>query len=248
MTARFATRRALVTGGASGIGLACGRALRAQGAAVALLDRDPAVAAVAADIGATALEADVADEAQVPAAVAGAARDLGGPPDLLVSAAGVYRIAPLLELDAPAWEEVLAVNLRGSFLVGREVARGLLGTGDAGAIVNLGSTAAFQADAAEPGAHYNASKAAVLALTRQMAVEWGPRIRVNAVCPGVIDTPMLRLTDDPAAAEDYLRRRVVLRRLGAPEEVAATILFLLSGEASYITGAAVLVDGGVTST
>ena len=104
------------------------------------------------------------------------------------------------------------------------------------------------ADAAEPSAHYNASKAGVLALTRQMAAEWAPHgIRANAVCPGVIDTPMLRMMDDPAVGAAYLRTGVPQGRLGSAEEVAAAVVFLASDDASYLTGATVPVDGGVTA-
>jgi NAD(P)-dependent dehydrogenase (short-subunit alcohol dehydrogenase family) len=192
--------------------------------------------------------ADVTSAEQVMRAVQRTAELLDGPSDVLVNAAGVYRIRPLLELDTGDWDEMLAINLRGPFLVGRAVAAALIEASSPGAIVNIGSTAAFVADAAEPTAHYNASKAGVLALTRQMAVEWAPHgIRANAVCPGVIDTPMLRLMDDPAAGQAYLDAGVPLRRLGSADEVAAVIVFLASADASYLTGAAVPVDGGSTA-
>jgi NAD(P)-dependent dehydrogenase (short-subunit alcohol dehydrogenase family) len=240
-------RRALVTGGASGIGLATARLLRERGAEVALLDgRRDALTAAAAEIGArAALVADVRDEAAVEAALDEASAALGGPPGLLVTAAGIYRIETLLATSEKDWDEVLAVNLRGTFLVARGVARRLAEHNLPGAIVTIASTAAFGADMSEPSGAYSASKAAVLALTRQMAAEWAPLgIRVNAVCPGVIDTPMLRVMDDPAAGRAYLQTGVPLRRLGAPGEVAAAIAFLLSDEASYTTGAALAVEGG----
>jgi NAD(P)-dependent dehydrogenase (short-subunit alcohol dehydrogenase family) len=248
VSAGLAGRRALVTGGGSGIGLATARLLRAAGAAVAVLDHGGAVDEAAAAIDAVAVRADVRDEDAVTAAVERAAGALDGPPDLLVNAAGIYRVEPLLELSAAAWDDVLATNLRGAFLAAREVARRLSAAGRAGAIVNVASMAAVTGDAAEPAGHYAASKAGIVALTRQMAVEWGPQIRVNAVSPGVIDTPMLRLTDDPAAARAYLDARVPLARLGAAEEVAAVITFLLSDDAAYVTGADVPVDGGATIT
>jgi NAD(P)-dependent dehydrogenase (short-subunit alcohol dehydrogenase family) len=242
---RMAGRRAVVTGGASGIGLACVQRLQAEGAAVAVLDQE---AEPADATSATFFRCDVRDPAAVDSALGEAAAALGGPPDVLVSAAGIYRVAPLADISVAEWDDVLQVNLRGSFLAGRAFAAALIKDGLPGAVVNVASTAALVADAAEPSAHYSASKAGVVALTRQMAVEWAAhRIRVNAVCPGVIDTPMLRLMDDRAAGMAYLNAAVPLRRLGSAAEVAAVITFLASDDASYLTGCAVPVDGGSTA-
>jgi meso-butanediol dehydrogenase/(S,S)-butanediol dehydrogenase/diacetyl reductase len=230
-------RRALVTGGASGIGAATAALLRERGAEV-----------VTVDLAGGDVTADVRDPAAIEAAVDAAAGRLGGPPDLLVSAAGVYRIQPLTELDAEGWDDVLHVNLRGVFLTGRAVARRLIDAGAPGAVVNLASTAALEGGGDEPSAHYNASKAGVVALTRQMAIEWAPHgIRVNCVCPGVIDTPMLRVMDDPQAGGAWVREAVPLARLGTAAEVARVIGFLLSDDASYVTGAALPIDGGLTA-
>jgi NAD(P)-dependent dehydrogenase (short-subunit alcohol dehydrogenase family) len=214
-----------------------------------MLDRrTDAVNESAASVGGIPVTADVGDLDSVAEGVRSASDGLGGPIDVLVNAAGIYRIAPLLDLDSAAWDEVLDVNLRGSFLVAREVIRGLVAAGKGGGVVNVASIAALIADDAEPAAHYNASKAGVVALTKQMAVEWAKHgVRVNAVCPGMIDTPMLRMMDDPEAGRAYLDVRVPLRRLGRAEEVAAVIGFLVSDEASYVTGVAIPVDGGVTA-
>jgi NAD(P)-dependent dehydrogenase (short-subunit alcohol dehydrogenase family) len=224
---RFAGRHALVTGGASGIGRAVAELLAAEGATVTTLDRSGGD-----------LVADVTDAGAVDAALAGLEADL------LVNSAGVYPVRALLDMTASDWDAVLDVNLRGAFLVGRAFARAL--NGRPGAIVNVASMAAERGDASEPSGHYAASKAGLLGLTRQMAVEWAPAIRANAVSPGVIDTPMLRLMDDPATGNAYVRERVPLGRLGDAGEVARAILFLLSDDASYITGATLNVDGGVT--
>ena len=241
-------RRALVTGAASGIGLATARLLQEQGAAVVLLDRcAKALEKGTADPGLAGVTCDVTDPDAVERAVSGAADEMGGVIDLLVNAAGVYRIARALDIAAGDWDEVLDVNLRGSFLVARAVAGALIEAEQPGSIVNVASTSALRGYAAEPSVHYNVSKAGIVSMTQQLAVEWGPHgIRVNAVCPGVIDTPMLDAMNDPTC-RDYLQSGLPLQRLGTAEEVARCIAFLASDLASYVTGTALVIDGGATA-
>jgi NAD(P)-dependent dehydrogenase (short-subunit alcohol dehydrogenase family) len=247
---RFDGRRALVTGGGSGIGRATAALLAERGARLALLDNREDVVREAAGAldSAVGVVGDVRDETSVRASVAEAVAALGGPIRVLVNAAGIYRISRLDDLRTAEWADVLDTNLRGTFLVSRAVVDAGMAADGGGAIVNLASTAALVADAGEPAAHYNASKAGVVSLTKQMAVEWADLgVRVNAVAPGVIDTPMLRMMDDPRSGRAYLETRVPLRRLGRAEEVAEVIAFLAADRASYVTGTTVVVDGGATA-
>lgn len=233
-----AGRRALVTGGGSGIGLATVRLLRERGAAVVAGDRS-------SQDGPESVRLDVRDPEAMEGALDRVEERLGGPVDLLVNAAGIYRVTPMAEMSVGEWDDVLDTNLRGTAFVTRAVV-GRLG-GGAGSVVNVASIAAYLGDAAEPAAAYEASKAGVVGLTRQLAVEYGPAVRVNAVAPGLVATPMLQMTEDTPEGAAYLRDRVILHRIGRPEELAETIVFLASDAASYVTGATLLVDGGVTA-
>jgi NAD(P)-dependent dehydrogenase (short-subunit alcohol dehydrogenase family) len=232
--------RLVVTGAASGIGAAVVAHAVADGWDVAQIDRS------FRDGGEVdgRYAADVVDEREVGDAVAAITSAWVAPPDALVHCAGVYRVAASVGVDGTAWDEVLGINARGSFLVARTVVATMLAAGNAGAVVLLGSVASSRGDAGEPSAAYAASKGAVSSLARQLAVEWGPAgIRVNAVVPGVIDTPMTTIVDD-ADATAALMERLPMRRLGRADEVAAACMFLVGPHSSYITGTEIVVDGG----
>ena len=239
-------RRLLVTGAGSGIGRAVCRRAVARGWRVVGLDRDAAAVADAGrELGIATIVADVSVERDLVRGVAAAGDLLGGGLEGLVCAAGVYDVVPAAELSAERFERLLRVNVVGSYLTVREAAP-LMRTSPA-SVVLLASIASERGDLAEPAAHYAASKGAVVSLTRQLAVEyaeWG--VRVNAVSPGVIRTPMLRLTDDPERVAAHLAERVPLHRLGEAEDVAAACLYLLSEDSSYVTGGVLPVDGGAS--
>jgi NAD(P)-dependent dehydrogenase (short-subunit alcohol dehydrogenase family) len=188
---------------------------------------------------------DVGDETAVDAIVGAAAASLGRI-DVLINNAGIAHKATFLETGTDAWDRTIAVNLRGMFLVARAVGRLMAADGAGGAIVNMASTNALGGE--ERYTAYNASKGGVLQLTRTMAVELGARgIRVNCLCPGFIDTPLNRDLEDEDFIRDYERDHIPLGRRGHPEEVAAAYAFLASDEASFIHGAALVIDGGQTA-
>lgn len=239
----------VVTGGGTGLGAAIAAAAADAGWTVGVLDRDAGAARrTAAALGerGVALTADTTDEGAVEAALDELADATGGSaPDALVANAGIVRFGPLLDATVADWRAVVDVNLTGTFVAARAVARRLVAAGRPGAIVAVTSM-----NGVAPGPNagaYGATKAGVARLTQQMALEWGPHgIRVNAVAPGLIDGGM----SVPIYADPEIRRRreerVPLGRLGEPADVAAVVLFLLSDAAAYVTGTEVLVDGGVT--
>jgi NAD(P)-dependent dehydrogenase (short-subunit alcohol dehydrogenase family) len=244
-------KRALVTGAAGGIGRATAERLASEGAYVALLDVDAArlsEAAAGVGPGALALHADVRDEDAVRDAVEHATRELGGL-DMVVPNAAVQLVgsddrADLLE--RAVWQETVDINLTGAFLTAKHGARALLADGG-GAIVFIASPAGTHGIARGLQA-YAASKAGIVGLVRTMAADYAAdAIRVNAVLPGITETPMNRWwTEDPATREQVLAP-VPLGRAARPEEIAAVAAFLASDDASYVTGALWTADGGLTA-
>ena len=166
--------------------------------------------------------------------------------DVLINNAGIARKAPFLETELDAWDRIIAVNLRGMFLVARAVARAMVARGGGGVIANMASTNALGGEA--DFTTYNVSKGGVLQLTRSMAVELGAHgIRVNCLCPGFIDTPLNRELASEQEFQAYERDHIPLGRRGTPEEIASAYAFLASDDASFVHGAALVVDGGQTA-
>ena len=240
---------AVVTGGARGIGRAAAVALAGAGAAIALIDRDAAsaeaTARAIAEGGAavSAHAADVGDEAALERAFATVVQHYGGV-DILVNSAGIGLRHPAVDLPLEDWNKVVAVNLTGVFLSSRIAARSMISRGG-GAIVNLASIMAFSGGGIYPNVSYQATKGAVLNMTRALAVEWAQSgIRVNAVAPTWVRTDLTAALLDQPGVIEQIAALTPLRRLATPEEVAHAILFLASPAAAMVTGHTLPVDGG----
>ncbi len=246
---RLDGKAAIVTGAARGIGRETAETLAKAGARVALADRDEAAAQAAAGelrargLQASAVAVDVTDEASVEAMV-GAVLAAQGRLDILVNNAGVAIRRPAVELSLQDWETVIAVNMTGAFLCARAAARPMIAAGG-GAIVNVASIMGLSGGGLYPNISYQASKGAVVNMTRALAVEWaGAGLRVNAVAPTYVRTDLTAgLLKDPALVK-RIEEMTPLRRLAEPADVAAAIAFLASPASAMITGQTLAVDGG----
>jgi 3-oxoacyl-[acyl-carrier protein] reductase len=239
----FAGKTAFVTGSTRGIGLAIAQALYAAGAKVAVVGRDAARSReVAAKLGSNAsgVACDVAREDQVAAAIASAETALG-PIDILVNNAGLTRDNILLRLTEQDWDSVLDANLKGAFHTTRAVIKGMMKR-RSGRIINISSVVGLTGNKGQ--ANYAASKAGLIGFTKSVAKEYASRnILVNCIAPGFIETDMTASLPDEA--KTTLLEQIALGRLGRPEDVAGTVLFLASDLAAYITGQVLVVDGGM---
>ncbi len=244
MTNRFSHRTVLVTGGGSGIGAAMTEQFLREGATVYAADVDTA----ATPGGARAIRADVSSPADVRAMIATVLAEQGQI-DVLCNNAGIGSALDVLSVEPDEWDAVFAVNVRGVYLGIKYALPGMLAR-QTGTIVNTASVAGLVG--LRDRAAYCASKGAVIALTKQVAVQTaGTGVRCNCLCPGTIDSPWVgRLVDgadDPAARRAELIARQPLGRLGTPGEVAAAALYLASADAAFITGTALVIDGGLVA-
>lgn len=251
---RLKDRVAVVTGAAMGIGKGIAMVLAREGARVVVADIEEAegrkTADAIRDAGGQALfvACDVSQEEQVRRLVETTVRHFGGI-DILVNNAGIGVYTPVHETTLEAWNRCLAVNLTGVFLCSKYALPYLRRSGH-GAIINIASVHAYQNVGGT--APYAASKGGVVALTRVMAIDYAPdNVRVNAVCPGWIDTPLIqrifRESGDPEGMRQRVAQRQLLRRLGTPEDVGYAVAYLASDEASFVTGTSLFVDSGLTA-
>jgi NAD(P)-dependent dehydrogenase (short-subunit alcohol dehydrogenase family) len=248
----FQNKVVVVTGGASGIGLACCREFAQRHATVSVVDLDERAGRRAAKElrqgsgGAEYFRFDVSKRAEVEAGVAKIAKKLGGI-DILINNAGIQRYGTATTCSEEDWDLVLNVNLKSAFLMSKYAIPLMIKRGG-GAIVSTGSVQSIAAQS--NSVHYVVSKHGILGLTRCLALDYARQnIRANCVLPGAIDTPMLRwavsLGPDPEGARAAIDRIHLRGKMGKPEEVALVVVFLASDLASFITGAAIAVDGGI---
>src|SRR3954471_17061551 len=227
----------LITGGASGIGAACAERFRSEGATV-----------ITADIaGSPDCVLDVTDEAAVAGAVDAIVAEHGRL-DSVVNAAGVAGGGPVHLMPMEEWARVISVNLTGTFIVAKQSLRPMVEQGS-GSIINIASIEGIEGT--EGGSAYNASKGGVVLLTKNLAIDYGRAgVRANAICPGFIETPMMAVVMENEGMKTYRDRWLEehkLGRFGQPSEIAAAALFLASDDASFVTGHALVVDGGFTA-
>jgi len=249
LTQRLKDRVAIITGGASGIGLATARRFAAEGAFVVIADFDPAGGeAAASEVGGVFRRLDVADEALVNEVFDEVAAEYGRI-DIAFNNAGISPADDdsIETTELPAWDRVQDVNLKGVYLCSRAALRHMVPAGK-GSIINTASFVALLGSATSQ-ISYTASKGGVLALTRELGVQFARQgIRVNALCPGPVNTPLLQelFAKDPERAQRRLVH-VPMGRFAEPEELAASVAFLASDDASFITATAFVVDGGITN-
>jgi glucose 1-dehydrogenase/3-oxoacyl-[acyl-carrier protein] reductase len=245
---RLAGKIALVTGGSHGIGQAIAIRFAREGAKVALCGRgraalDETVRLIREAGGeAEAFEADVSDKRQVDRLVE-SVLEKWGRIDTLVCNAGICEVASFLDITEDQWDRHININLKGAFLVGQKTAKAMVRQGGGGSIILMSSVNGLAAEAGQ--AHYNTTKGGMNSLSMSMALELAEYgIRVNALCPGFIETRLTKpLIDNPPAIADYLRT-IPMKRVGQPDEIASAALFLASDESCYMTGTTMVVDGG----